>query len=102
MLGPDVPWLFAATPDATSRVRLVDPLPSGAVVARQHGSDMYGRHDPNGLEPARGVVYRALPAGGAVVILRSATVIAALLEAGAGIDYRTRCDLRMAGIKVLP
>lgn len=102
MLSDAAPWLFAATPDATSRVRMADPQPSGTVIARQSGGDLYGRHDPSGSEPARGIVYRALPDGRAAVVLRSATVIAALLNAGAGIDYATCCDLRRAGIKVLP
>jgi hypothetical protein len=102
MLSHTVPWLFAATPDATARVRLAGPLPPGTVVARQPGSDRYERHDPSGLEPARGIVYRALPDGWAVVVRRSATVLAALLNAGVGINYATRCDLQMAGIKVLP
>jgi hypothetical protein len=102
MIGPHVPWLVAATEDSTSLGRLTEPMPTGTVVSFPRGGTQYTRHDPNGLDPARGVVYRLLRDGGALIVAREATVIAALLNDGRGLALSTKCDLQMVGIRVLP
>jgi len=77
-------------------------MPSGTVVAYPRGGTQYTRHDPNSLHPARGVVYRLLRDGGALLIARDATILGALLNDGRGLALSTKCDLQMAGIRVLP
>lgn len=96
------PWLVDSE-HAAAHVHLTEPLDPGTVISRQPGAlTTYMRHDPNGLEPARGAVARRSPDGTAFALLRAATLLGPMLNGGAGIDYRTRCDLRMCGFRVVP
>lgn len=94
------PFLFASTPQSVSRVRLAERLMPGTVITYP-GGERYAKHERGALQPARGVVFQALPGEWALAVLRDATLIGPLLNEGKGVDAQACVELRAAGITVL-
>ena len=95
------PWLFAATPQSVSRVRLAERLMPGTVISYPDGAQTYAKHERGGRQAARGIVTQALPGDWALAVLRDATLIGPLLNEGRGVDAQACVELRAAGIRVI-
>lgn len=105
-------WLWASTPEAVAPISVRQtsetPMPSGTVLARVSGSELYVLHDPfapGAVGVARAVLLNEVPGEPGVhetlVITGKATLIGRLLCGGRGINVATHSDLEQNGLKVL-